>query len=119
MKTFLVVEEQAGQGCDYTICCGVLSYTLEAESLEAALAQLKNAALSDGDLSDEEGGGLLDTEERRRSRAHLYEIAASVEIPLKTWRAELKAAAEAEHAAAKEREEREQLAKLQKKYGTK
>jgi len=119
MKKFLVVEHQAGEGCDYSIGCGVLTYEVEAESMDAVLAQLKSAAFSEGESSDEEGGGLLATQERKRGVACVYEIVAAKPLPLAEWRKELRAAGEKEAQEAKERDERETLAKLQKKYGAK
>jgi len=37
---FLVCEKQDGEGCDYTIGCGMTFYTVEAESIEGAQEEI-------------------------------------------------------------------------------
>jgi len=49
MKTFLVIAEQ-GSGCDYTIGCGVKTWTEYADSMEELVARIKKELLFVNDL---------------------------------------------------------------------
>lgn len=134
MKTFLVVEEQAGEGCDYTIGCGTRAYKVQAESLDALVERIQSLrALSEGEvygrgakkLSEEErqlrerSSDWTDRGERERDSVTIYEVGALYEVPLAEWRAAEDAAAAAAQVAEKERQERDTYEKLQKKYGAK
>jgi hypothetical protein len=107
MKNFLIVERQAN-GCDYTIGCGVRVDMMRAESMDDCLERLR----ADKDQVSEWTSG-----ESERESVEIYEIGASVLVPLDVWREEVAAARRAARATKKEQDERDTLAALQKKYG--
>ena len=111
MPKFLVIYRQ-GNGCDYTIGCGLAVHTLEAPSLSAAIASVINGLAKiedDAEFSDETVESL--------KAVDVYEIAeAHVSLERDMWigarRAVHKKTAQ-ERAEAKERAE---LERLKKKY---
>lgn len=108
MKTFVIVERQ-GNGCDYTIGCGIKVYETKAESRDALLKQLRadEDLLRDWSHADSE-----------RESVEIYEVTgAPIAVPLDAWRAEIKAQEKRSREEAKEKDERDTYAKLQKKYG--
>lgn len=69
---FVAIMEQEGEGCDYTIGCGISTMEFSAESAEAALEQVKKWA---HDYSIEELAAI-----------RLYVATDSIEVPLDEWK---------------------------------
>lgn len=119
MKTFLVVEKQNG-GCDYTIGCGVKTYTVRAESYEALMTQVITFLntcdpeyFEDNDLAY----ALAETHnEFKRGSVTVYEVAVTHPLNLGSFqeiveRRRLAAAIEEETS-----KERAELARLKEKF---
>lgn len=107
---YILVQTQQG-GCDYTIGCGVRVTELKAKNVHHA--------------KEEAFGELLgkwrerDAFEATISSARIYAVSSEID-PSKEfddWTAAVKASKDDAEAFAKEQHEREQLAKLQAKYG--
>jgi hypothetical protein len=119
MKTFLVVERQNG-GCDYTIGCGINTYTVEAESYESLLEGIRTflRTAHPDDIGDNSlASALVDEGEWERSSVEIFEIAATHTPNEHKFRQivhERRAASEKEET---EKEERKELARLKAKFG--
>lgn len=122
LRGFLIVEEQ-GEGCDYTIGCGVAWYLWEAESFDALIADLR-ATLAKGYAGvyeESDGDGLAEavvaTHERRRNNIEIFEISASHKLDLPALRAIYEDAEARVEAADKAEAERAEFERLKAKFG--
>jgi len=114
MPKFLVIYRQTG-GCDYTIGCGVSVVTIEAPSMDAAVAIVtEGLTRNDGDTYDD------DTVESIH-QVDVYEIAAHenthVVLTTDTWLEARRNARAKARTEAKEYAEHAELERLKKKYG--
>lgn len=139
MKQFLVVKRQAGEGCDYTIGCGVKVELVQAESLHAAFfkvvdlrhdweASLKEE-IKNLEESDEIEGFLHDwltylppiEGESALSEIDIYEVTVSLDaIPLiKAVRTDVQLMMADVKRSSKEDKEFKLYQELKKKFGDK
>lgn len=120
MKTFLVVEEQNG-GCDYTIGCGVKTYTVEAESYEALLEEAREVihrAEDDFAYDHPLAGALAEVHpEFVRSGVTVYEISKFHSPSIPAFQQIVTERNNAAANVAKEEAERAELERLKVKYG--
>lgn len=120
MKTFLVVENQ-GNGCDYTIGCGVRTYTVKAESYEALLEEAREIIRGNEDdfgYHHPLAGALAEINlEFTRDSVTVYEVAVEHSIDLDTFREIVERRRQADADEEKEAKEREELKRLQEKFG--
>jgi hypothetical protein len=107
---FIAYLEQASEGCDYTIGCGVLLIPIGGNTREEAVAELKQMIFEDG-------SGYGPHSDYRLERITLYEVADTAGIPIKEWYAEHEA--EQKRAALEQASaaERAQYDRLRQKYG--
>ncbi len=100
---FVVIYNQ-GNGCDYTIGCGINSQQFTAPSWEHAVEFVKK------EIAENYRG------ERELEKAELFEVSLYANLPLKLWKQEMAAAdAQAEERAAIARD-RAELARLRALY---
>lgn len=100
---YIAVLHQPG-GCDYTIGCGIQVANLEAKTYGGALVEA-------GELLTEY------TEERKLDSLTVYEVTRSMMLNTQGIYKKMRAEKAAAEVARRETIEREQLAKLQAKYG--
>lgn len=115
---FLVVEEQSGEGCGYTIGCGVRTYERDCASVELLLKELEREA---GDAeSDEKSDGWLGDKygEGTRSRVAIYTVSGVVEVDVDEWERRFADKEIAESRVCEEKKERAELLRLQKKFAS-
>ncbi len=128
-KQFLLVLEQEGNGCDYTIGCGISIQTIWADSKEGAIAEINSLPENwqaeideDGDcndiLCDTLADNISNDSERKCSSITLYEISSSTNmIPeIKKMVDEVNLYEKNVQDKIKEKSELEQYKKLKKKF---
>lgn len=106
---FMAVMKQHGEGCDYTIGCGMKYVELKAWNEGEALQELKHLVI--GDDKDYEGGYTGDS---KLEEAFIVKVAAQVN--LEAWYHEYAAHWSGEADREKEKQEKEELARLKEKY---
>jgi hypothetical protein len=113
MKYFLV-ERQAGEGCDYTIGCGLRVTELSADSVEAATAAA--VARIDGHPDD---GSAWQRDDCGVARAELLVVQDVVDLAqlLNASAAQRKAKEERDSDDKREASERAELERLKAKFG--
>ena len=128
-KRYLLIREQAGEGCDYTIGCGLDWTIVEGESLEAVVEELRQRATATADeyadFEEARGYDVKDHEmpwfdeygEHTIGSARLYEIGDAVELHVDEWQGQWKAAEEAAEEGAKQDIERAEYERLRAKFG--
>lgn len=122
MTWFLLVETQVGEGCDYTIGCGLSVWTTQAESYEALVASITEAIERQGDPdTDPFLEAIIAEDAAKRERVKVYELAHDArgvrELDLAAHRAHIvERGTRHRRAQFEEMAEREQLAKLKEKY---
>lgn len=82
---FLARVHQLG-GCDYTIECGTQTFWLKADSIEAAIDNLREIVVGvdeDNPRYEEIGSGYCN--ERKLDRVEIFEIAAHQVCPVQDW----------------------------------
>lgn len=105
---FLLIRQQEGEGCDYTIGCGTAIDEVEFDSWSAAQTALMADALSFGDRY---GMGAAVTS------ARLVKVDDVAALDVAAWRAS-RAARERENAARQEQErDRAEYERLRRKFG--
>lgn len=115
MAQWMVAMKQAAQGCDYMIDCGVRCETFKAESLEEAQQKAKECWF--GEDYGEEEGWELPYHNGEVELSHMYLCLVVEPCPIEQWAAEVEEKRQELRQAEVERQEREQLARLQAKYG--
>jgi len=108
MKWLLLMSEE-GEGCDYTIGCGVAYEMIEAESREEAL-EVAREKLDDRSLLDPDG-------ERQLEVAYLLPADGDIVVPSDEWIAERQAKKDIAKKAEVEAQEMAELERLKSKYG--
>lgn len=103
MKRWVLILEGGGQGCDYTIGCGIAVNYIQAETEAQALEKVKVYL---------EGYG-----RSRIESISLYPETAEVAIPYLLWEEARQKAEEREEAREQEAKDRAELARLQAKLG--
>ena len=107
---FIAYLEQEGEGCDYTIGCGVCLIEVGGDTHEEAVAELRQMVFEDG-------SGFGPDSENRLKCITLYEVADTDGIPIEEWYAKYEAEQKRiafEQASAAERAQYE---RLRQKYG--
>lgn len=113
MPRYLLVMEQKGTGCDYTIGCGVETFTFGAEDDEEAKEQALFFFCGDSPIeSCEEPRYWGDTELERMYLCRIVE-----HCPIDSWTDSIRAGKDEEAQLEVEKKERAELHRLQKKYG--
>lgn len=108
MKWIVLLEER-GDGCDYSIDCGIAYYFIEADSKEAALTMVRE------DLGDR--GLLSATSEKQLETAYLLPAAGIVEVPFAQWTEESESTKLAKETKEAEEKEHAEFERLGKKFG--
>lgn len=115
---YALLLRQNGEGCDYTIGCGLRVHPLHATTVEAARAEAI-ALFKDDEYRLDQRDVPTDVGAYSITEATIIRIEGSVVEEVRTWMAEQKAAEERKRAAKAEAEERSLLARLQAKWGAK
>jgi len=102
---YMVIMVQNGEGCDYTIGCGVKVEPLKARTVEDARAEAQRIITLDGYL------------ERDGAVYKAVLVTAHEDLPVESWKAGLKAVREAEEAEEQRGRELAELERLKAKYG--
>lgn len=103
MKRYVLIFDQSGEGCDYTIHCGTATEEwVETEGLDP-LVYVKARREYYGHESVE--------------KARLFEIAREIPVPLSEWEKAEERARRASEEAEAEAAERAEFERLQKKFG--
>jgi hypothetical protein len=118
MATFIVVYNQ-GEGCDYTIDCGVSTIEFEASSLKAAQKRVEEAYLSDGADGDPDELLSHNSSEGNFESIWLVEVKKSVQVSVENLDAELAQRKLNLENAFREEKEREEFERLSKKFNKK
>ena len=106
---YVIILEQRGEGCDYTIGCGINYKTIEAKDFEEAQAKAKAYVIENYTYGCEYDRSLCDLE-------YMTIAAAPTSLPINEWWDEERKKELKELRDVKEAEERAELARLQKKY---
>lgn len=102
---YMVILVQDGEGCDYTIGCGVKVEPLKARTVEDARAEAQRTIMSDGYL------------EREDAVYKAVLVTDHEDLPVESWKAGMKAIREAEEAEEQRAKELSELERLKRKYG--
>lgn len=117
MKRFVLIR-QSGEGCDYSIGCGLDWRLIEAEDRAAVLAKLEYEAVH---WSQDERPWFDEHEENEIFQAWLFEVdcdlGEALLRPLPAWRKRWEAAKTAAEAATTTEAERAEYERLKKKFG--
>ena len=119
MAKYIAIRVQNGEGCDYTIGCGINYVEVEADSFEEAFEKLKVQCYLD-DYEDEcylEGLENLRHGEMSLKSFTIYEVAAERDDIYETWLDNLIAKAEGAEQASETEARRKQYEELQKEFG--
>lgn len=117
MAKFAVVLKQQGEGCDYSIGCGMTLLMLDASTRDEALIEAKRRILgkpSEDAYYGYEDSYLVGTEANLES-ATVVQI--EYEFPVKEWYHQILAAQAASDEKQKLAKERAEYERLQKKFG--
>ena len=106
MKNYKVYLKQAGEGCDYTIGCGQIVITIEAESMKDATIQLKEI------IADE-----YNDDETKLEKVKLYEISKVGKFDIGHFYEELERMEELANNSLKEEEDKREHERLMAKFG--
>ena len=101
MDSYYVVVKQAGEGCDYTIGCGLAMWKLDAANHAEAVAEAR----------------ALYEESYENELASMKLVTSSQDLPVHKWRGEVEQARAAAKAAKSEAAERAELERLQARFG--
>lgn len=107
---FLAHIRQTSEGCDYTIGCGEMAWSFEANSWDDAVAQLKREVVGDGD----DHPGFWD--EKKLNQVSLVQVMRMERMPSGYWYGEATANRSEIERQEKEAEERQMYEQLRKKY---
>lgn len=102
---YMVILVQDGDGCDYTIGCGVKVKPLKARTVEDARAEAQHTIMSDGSL------------EREDAIYKAVLVTSHEDLPVESWKAGMKALRDAEEAEEQKAKELAELERLRAKYG--
>jgi hypothetical protein len=100
---FIALLEQAGEGCDYSIRCGLQVFRLKASTRFNAIKELRDIVVKyrgDDELE----------------KVILFDVLNEQEMPVSTWYQEDGDAQEIMDKNEKEKKEREEYEKLKKKF---
>lgn len=112
MVQYLICKTQEGEGCDYTIGCGMTYELVDFDgSFRAAVEHFtKQEAYPDG---EDEGFGLHDIEEFL-----IVQVGAMVSVDVAKMKKDHEAKEDAEDKKAQEEKEREEYNRLHKKFSS-
>lgn len=102
--------EQEGEGCDYTIGCGMRFDVFDAPDDAAAQAKAKEMLTSREDVEDDDPYLAGENDEQTFEKATLVKIVG--ELPIDEWRLELSDAADDERRAREDAAEEAELQRL-------
>jgi len=117
---FICVMKQNGEGCDYTIGCGMRFFTLNAETPEEATDKIiKKLDFEDYESGNSNPGYHCKDGEQELSIWRLFEIKAEYNLLelLHQWEVNFNEAENTRKTAKKEAEERAEYEKLKQKFG--
>ena len=113
MAKYVLVLQQKGGGCDYTIGCGIDYHIIEAENDEEAMVEAEKYWCG--------GMRVSECEYPEFSGDHELEYMHLTKLidrcPIEDWLTQVEERIQAEEDAEKEAEERKQLKELLNKYG--
>jgi len=93
MAEFIYIMKQAGEGCDYTIGCGTVAFSIEAPDYEAAFQKIKEDwgwdEYESGDYTSEEITNYLLNGERSLESFVIYEVKDKKESMYDTYVSDL------------------------------
>jgi len=107
---FLAHIRQESEGCDYTIGCGELTWTFEADSWDDAVAQLKREVVG----YDDDHPGFWD--EKRLKQVFLVQVLRMERMPSGYWYGEATAERSEISRLALEETERQVYERLRHKF---
>lgn len=107
---YIAILHQAGEGCDYTIGCGLNVIELQSSNQMDAINELTR--MIEG---DEDNGSY--TGERQLENVDLYEISREIEFNVEDVYNELNQHVEEERISDEETREKEEYQRLHQKYG--
>lgn len=110
---YVVIMKQKGDGCDYTIGCGINFEIFEAENAGDAMMKAKELWLGD-DYEPEEGGPLY-SGDYELAYMHLCRFVTG--CPIGEWMGEINKEERALRKAEEEVQERAEYDRLRQKYG--
>ena len=102
-KSFIAHIIQAGVGCDYTIGCGEVLWTLDAETRQKAVDEVR------GEILGHYLGTALDS-------ITVFEVSWEAEFPLREWMAEKEQEEQEALQREEEEEERREYERLKGKF---
>ena len=106
MKNYKVYLKQAGEGCDYTIGCGQIVITIEAENIKDATIQLKEI------IADE-----YNSMETKLEKVEIYEISQVGKFDINHFYEQLERMEELANNSSKEEAEKLEYERLKAKFG--
>ncbi len=107
---------QDGEGCDYTIGCGISIIDLHALSSDEAYKELKREVIGEWDEKDGRFYGEYMDEQRLES-ATLIKVIETIQPDISAWYAEAEKIVENHKNSANVNAEKAELERLKKKYG--
>ncbi len=126
MKTYVVLQDQQGEGCDYTIGCGKNWLFIEAETIEEAAKKYALKVVEDNGenwLEDQEYP-YTQHAERTIEKATIIGVSSSlvmnakdIERPVEELRKQLRKPIEEKKRQQLESKEKAEFERLKKKYG--
>ena len=111
MPEYTVILRQAGEGCDYTIGCGVSvsEYDLDATNPTAAIKELTDVLIEEGAFSNPD---------QEISEGYIVPSEAVIELDIKGIVKRMRDQRAEEERQIAEAKERKELERLQRKYRT-
>lgn len=106
MKSFYAYYEGKGYGCDYTIGCNIRVDAIQAESVEDAIAEVKEKIEESPDYAEE-----------RIESVTIIEVASATKLDIEDFTRDIREQQVAEEQAKKEAEERAEYERLKQKFG--
>lgn len=121
MPKYAVVIKQNGEGCDYTIGCGMQTVELKSTTREEALREARMIVQGTPDGDYEYGFAdtmLIDYDHTTTSRIQYAKLVQIEEdLPVAQWHAELLAAHRRSQEESTEAKERAEYERLRNKFG--
>ena len=108
---FIAHVIQKGEGCDYTIGCGLALWKLESDTYKEAVKELRKIVI--GKWNSEEDGY---REEFELEEVTLFEVINEEKMPIDKWYSEANAYEDEQLRMKYERKERAELERLKSKF---
>jgi len=117
---FVCIMEQSGQGCDYTIGCGMTYFILEATTADEATTELiKRLSYEDYESGDVDPAYHCEGGEQEISAWRLFEVNQEYDLLpiLHQWKKDFDAKENAIEKAEQEAKDRAKYEELKRKFG--